>query len=162
MQNCYTLFISNTSFRLNILAGAPRVNHSHGSNSVLLPLSSILCRKKQLHNCAWKASMILISQHNLPGTASEWWCELWSLSDPLFQAVPSQRNISYSQVFCVTVLCQGPDQSAEYFTDMKDRLRETRSCVFCISSSQHWVKTTQHLSLHCCVVWSTWTSNLYG
>lgn len=153
MQNCYTLFISNTSFRLNLLAGAPRVNHLHGSNSVLLPLSSILCRKSSciivLGRPQWSSFLNTTFLALLQSDDASFGLSLIHCSK-LFQA----GAISPIHRCFVLVLCQGPDQSAEYFTDMKDHLRETRSRVFCISSSPHWVKTHTALilALLCCMV----------
>lgn len=70
------------------------------------------CAQSQPHNCVSKASMIVISQHNLPGIGWEWWCWLWSFCDVLLQARFSGTishihrcfGKSFVLQFCLTVL----------------------------------------------------------
>lgn len=154
MQNCYTLFISNTSFRVNILAGAPRVNHSHGSNSVLLPLSSILCRKSSciivLGRPQWSSFLNTTFLALLQSDDASFGLSLIHCSK-LFQASAiSPIHRCFVLQCCVRVLTN----LQSILPTCKDRLRETRSCVFCISSGQHWVKTHTALisALLCCMV----------
>lgn len=162
MQNCYTLFISNTSFRLNILAGAPRVNHSHGSNSVLLPLSSILCRKSSciivLGRPQWSSFLNTTFLALLQSDDASFGLSLIHCSK-LFQASAiSPIHRCFVLQCCVRVLT-----NLQSILPTWKIASEKLDLVFsAYPVANIGLKPTQHLSLHCCVVWSTWTSNLYG
>lgn len=160
MQNCYTLFISNTSFWLNILAGAPCVNHSHGSNRVLLPLSSILCRKSSciivLGRPQWSSFLNTTFLALLQSDDASFALSLIHCSK-LFQAnaiSPIHR--------CFVLQC-----FVRVLTNLQSILptwkitAEELDLVFSAYPGAHsGFKPARHLPLHWCVVWSTGTSNL--
>lgn len=109
------------------------------------------------HNCFSWPWMILISQHNLPGTGWEWWCLLWCFCDALFHAVLHWHSTQHSQVFgeiiCIIIQFQGPVQFAVCSTVQSDLIdRCTKNYILDLLHIHLKTTTTNHHIV-------TWSSN---